>query len=556
MKRILKNPDSGITALFTGALVFFMLFGFSALDINGCRLFSHGDPGMHYIGWRFFREAPWQIRPGLMNNIHYPFSISVIFTDSIPLMAVIFKLFRSLLPREFNYFGLWTLISFMLQGFFAYKILSLHCKNPVIRFMGTLFFILTPAFIKRCFWHTALTSHFLILASLYLLFSKKVRNEIWLWALLGFLCGSIHLYFLGICGLIAVFAAIDRGRREIYSPFLLIPVLFTVSGVFAVWLLGGFESGMAAGAPGFGNYCFNLNSFFNGDSWSLIFKFPYYEGAQVEGFAYLGAGMLAILLISGVLIVVYAVNGRRNAAGNPANNPGNADNTSVPVYLTLFFLTMIFAVSNRITFSDRLIFSFDISDSGVLKELFAVFRSSGRFAWTGMYLLMTGGFFMLDKAGERFIEKGASEQRTGRKTVFNIILLLLLLLQITDLWPGLTGKAKEVRNTEEYDDMLYDPYWEELASSGKYKHVVFMDKENLTQDELFALSFFAVDNGMTINDFDFGREVYLNTAELADDSARRHPGDCIYIFSSENWGKAKEYPELDFKIADMLMTGK
>ncbi|MCR4589811.1 MAG: DUF6311 domain-containing protein, partial [Lachnospiraceae bacterium] len=243
-----------------GAAVFFLLFGFAALDINGYRLFSHGDPGMHYIGWRFFREAAWQLKPGLMNNIHYPYSISVIFTDSVPVAAVFFKLFRGVLTENFNYFGLWTLLCFILQGFFAERILALRIENRLLKFVGVCFFLITPALLKRAFWHTALTSHFLILAALYMLLDtgEGFIKELLYWGILGFLCASIHIYFLGMCGLICLFAAIDRGRRDRYSvpQCFMIPLSFLVCGVITVWILGGLDSGMMSGAPGFGYYSF------------------------------------------------------------------------------------------------------------------------------------------------------------------------------------------------------------------------------------------------------------------------------------------------------------
>ena len=552
-----KERRDRILAAVMGAVVFFMLFGFSAIDINGCRLFSEGDPCMHYLGWRFFREAPWQAKIGLMNNIHYPYSISVIFTDSIPLMAVIFKVFREILPEYFNYFGLWTLFSFVLQGYFAFKILSLYTGDRMLKFTGTLFFILTPALIKRCFWHTALTSHFLILAALLILFDKKIGKEVLRFAVLGLLCGSIHLYFLGICGMIAFFTAVDRLRREMYSPVkcMSIPIIFGVAGAFTVWILGGFDSGMNEGAPGFGDYSFNLNSFFNGNYWSRYLNLPYYDDSQVEGFSYLGLGMLAVLLISCVFILSSFLGRTGKTAGIPAEDGGKPEDSSVSVYVVLFIFSLIFAVSNNITFSQRLIFSFDISDSGPLNNLCSLFRSSGRFAWTDIYLLMTGGFFILSKAGEKFMGEKGSEGERSRRAAWIVFLLLLIYVQISDLYPGISAKAMEIRSKEEYRNILNDSYLDELASSGKYRHMVFMDKGEFTHEELFALSFLAVDNDMTINDFEFGRQAFLNTEELAAQSAKEHPGDCIYIFSGGSGDCSNEYPELDLIEVDPFIVG-
>ncbi len=536
--------------------MFLILFGLSSLDLNGYRLFSHGDPGMHYIGWRFFREAPWQIMPGLMNDLDYPYSVSVIFTDSIPLMAVFFKIFRDILPVSFNYLGLWTVLCFVLQGVFSFKILDLYVRNRLLKYTGGCFFVMTPALIKRTFWHTALTSHFLILAALYLFLNdkeKRVGHEVLCWGLLGFLCGSIHLYFLGFCGMIAVFAAVDRMRRGSFHVWkaLLLPLVFALTGFITVWILGGLDSGMFSGAPGFGYYSFNLNGFFNGDSWSRFLNFPYYEGAQTEGFAYLGIGILVMSLISCVFVLDRRFFGGKNDAGIPAENAESLENSCFPVCVVLFFTALAFAVSTEVTFFDKLLFSFDISDAGQLKKLFDIFRSSGRFAWIPMYLIMTGCFITFDRIyGKCFKNRGKRS-----RAVWTCIILLMLFIQIFDLYPGLSKRSADVKGTEEYEEMLLDDYWKELAESGKYKHIYFMDKENLTQEELYAVAFFAVENGMTINDFNFARGFDLHSEEIAADSAKRHPGDSIYIFSEESWDRAYLYPELEIRIADMLMIG-
>lgn len=45
--------------------------------------------------------------------------VSVLYTDSIPLFAIFFKALSPLLPETFQYFGLFGLMCYMLNGGFA-----------------------------------------------------------------------------------------------------------------------------------------------------------------------------------------------------------------------------------------------------------------------------------------------------------------------------------------------------------------------------------------------------------------------------------------------------
>lgn len=549
-----------------GVLVFLILFGTESLSILDNRLFSRGDPGEHYIGWRFFRDSDWQILPGLMNRIDHPYSVSVIFTDSLPLMAVIFKLFKGILPREFNYLGLWTVFSFFMQGAAAAMILGLYTGDgsdkdvsddggysgfvfsDLLVIIGSVFFVLTPAFVIRAFWHTTLTSHFLILFSFYLLFGREKLSKRYslpvrmlFWGILGFLCGSIHLYFLGICGLIACAYACDewlRGNEGFFS--FLAPVAFGLSGLITIWLLGAFDSGMGSGAPGFGHYSFNLNSLFNGNGWSEIFNLPYFKGDQIEGFAYLGFGMMALILLSaGIKIYEHIKKDKR------------IDRGVFPVATGLFVVSILIAVSCNITFSDKLLLSFDLRGSGLIEKVADIFRSSGRFSWIAVYILMTGA--MAGITG--FVNELEKRKESLSAGIMTALIFTLLILQITDIYPGLSKRSTEVRETVEADSVLDDDYWDELAESGRYEHIVIMRKDDLTEDELYSLAFYAIDNGMTINNFNFARAMDLNIDEIASDSAAHPDDDKIYIFTELTQHETINYPELTYRIADGLLVG-
>ena len=68
----------------------------------------------------------------------------MIFTDSVPLLAVFFKLFRGVLPEQFQYFGLWGLLCFALQGAFGALLIFHYVGKRAEAAVGSLLFVITP----------------------------------------------------------------------------------------------------------------------------------------------------------------------------------------------------------------------------------------------------------------------------------------------------------------------------------------------------------------------------------------------------------------------------
>ncbi|SKB64380.1 hypothetical protein SAMN06296386_103128 [Lachnospiraceae bacterium] len=500
-----------------GAVIFVLIFGVRVLSPVYIDFLTRGDPGQHYYGWLLFRTAPWQPLIGMMNTADHPYSVSVIFTDSIPLCAVFFKIFRGILPDSFQYFGMWGLLCFILQGIIAERILSRYVKNPVIRLIGCIFFIITPAFIRRSFWHIAMASHWLLLLSIYFYLvdgddpagiseKKCVTKTAFHWAVLGALCASIHLYYLGMCGLIAVILAVRiRYERQKVIRAVMVPVSFVGSSVAVLWILGAFHSGMSSDAPGLGFYSFNLLGFFIPDGWSSILpKIPYYADGQVEGFSYMGLGFIVIMIIS----VFYAV--KAKIWQRPVVGFG----------LGIIFAAVLIGASAKVSAGPWLLWKYDVSGAGVIKKLWEIFRSSGRFAWIPLYLIMAGAFSVI----------GHSADNEHKKMII-VLASMCLILQVADIYPGIKKKHDEVINTEPVQDMLPAKKWTELAESGKFRHIVFMDKDKLSQEELYGFAGYAAKNGMTLNDFYFARSFDLHIREIAEDSAYHPSEDTMYIFS-------------------------
>ena len=102
----------------------------------------NGDLSIYQIGWKFFRNDIWRFPLGLNPNYGIYNGGSIVFSDSIPLLAFIFKLFESLIPDTFQYFSFWIFICIYLQIYLSYKIIFNYSQNFYYSLISSFFFSL------------------------------------------------------------------------------------------------------------------------------------------------------------------------------------------------------------------------------------------------------------------------------------------------------------------------------------------------------------------------------------------------------------------------------
>ena len=125
-----KRDYSFLYPLLLGAAAFFMVVGFAPLNPNNADwILGRLDPTQHYLGWLFFRNGPWTFPAGLSPLFGQDLSSSIVYSDSIPLLAITFKAIGPLLPDRFHYFGIWIFASFLLPAWLAWKILGLYSNS-------------------------------------------------------------------------------------------------------------------------------------------------------------------------------------------------------------------------------------------------------------------------------------------------------------------------------------------------------------------------------------------------------------------------------------------
>lgn len=507
MREWIKQNSTVISVAALSIAFFIFLYGIRVLDVTNTEwLMAGGDLSQHYLGWQFFRFAPWQIQIGMMNTIAYPYSESIIFTDSIPLFCILFKLMRRILPEEFQFFGLWGVFCFVMQGILAVRILGNYLKRKSETLIGAVFFLLTPVFVQRMFWHSALAAHFLILlAILFFVEEEKITSPVksaLCWGALGALVSAVHLYFLAMCGAVLFGFVIKKFlKKEWWTGAVgLLSYLLTAAAV--IWMLGGFSSGMDDGAPGLGYYSFNLNGFFHADGWSSILpELPYYADGQYEGFAYLGFG---ILCLAAIALLIQA-------------------KQRMPVTVTAVIAAFVSVIlvaasaSNEVSFGSRLLFRIPLP--GWVEELWAPFRSSGRLIWPVIYFIM-----IYAVCGGRKIRK---------KYLWSIVLSVCLFIQLADIGSKLWEKHDEFRMDQSYQESVDTGTLAGICADRPIRHLVFMEKEKLSQEDLYTFSDFAWKNEITINDFYFARYLDSPIDEVARDFAAHPSDDCIYLFGEE-----------------------
>lgn len=534
-----------IIAALLGALCFVLLYGIYVLNpFYTDWLITGGDLTQHYLGWEFFRRSEWLFPIGLTNQIAYPTETSVIYTDSIPLFAVMFKLFTKNMAGRFQYFGLWGLCCFMLQGYWSAKILHKWIEDKWQVWLGSLFFIMSPIVIFRMYYHTALAAHWLILMAIYLCAIHKeqyrdiVKTSIQ-WGVLGILIGSIHLYFVPMCGVLlagyVVYSLIEE--KKINLKYLCPGVGFVVGVFGTVYVLGGFSSGAQSSAgSNLGYFSFNLNGFYNPIGYSKILKWlDVYTEGQYEGFAYLGLGIL--ILILGAVIALCLL-------GKEKLTLIKANWMKVVIAFGVVAGLIFLAASPKVTFDEHLLFEFP--DIDIIIKYWSVFGSSGRIVWPVYYLIMLFaivGALQLTKIG-------------GKNRIITYVLLLCcFVIQLYDI----SGKVIEKHEMYAYEVenviSLESDFWNNIDTT-KYEHVAWIS-HNIDRRKILYIADWALDHDLTMSNFYFARTIDLRS--YAEAETKQFNENTLYIFVPGDTVEYEDYHnfenELSFYEADGLIIG-
>jgi hypothetical protein len=507
-------PDLAISTII-GLCSFVYLTGGKILNPSHNLWLFGIDSDANFIGWQFFRRTPiLQFPIGNSPNLGTGFASSVVYTDSIPLLAIPFKFLNFLLPNAFQYFGLWVLVCFVLQTIFAFRLLKHWVDDRTSAHLASIFFVIAPCFLHRfsvgANGHLALCAQFFLLWAMHLLLQPQHSQRTWL-----LLCSAsllVHVYlFSMVFALFVVSVATHRivnirGRLNslIQSALQIGSVLTASIGIF--WFVGGFMSAGSDGGDAFIGSgllaLFDPKESIHTFSWSSFF--PDIESANKlnQNVSFLGAATLVLMPLS----LVFLIRTRKSF---------NLRRIALILSAILLFAL---SLSPDIWIASRKLVSYN--PPPVLAQVFQSFRTVDRYSWVLVYLLMTIAFASLTF----FI----------RKQWLRVAFLLLLLgIQFFDMRTSIS-ETRERFTVSSYQSPLVSPLWDKLGR--QYKRLETVPPLNF-DPHWFDFALYADSLGLSSNaagmarvsDEDFAALVAKQQSEI---NRLQFRLDTLYVFTN------------------------
>ena len=118
-----------IEGMIFSTVLLFVTTGLKIVNPKNVGWLSFGDGTME-ISWEFFRKQPvFQFPIGLNPNYGLEVSSTLALDGQIPIMSLILHPLSSILPERFQYVGIYLLITFALNYYFAKKIFIYKLKQ-------------------------------------------------------------------------------------------------------------------------------------------------------------------------------------------------------------------------------------------------------------------------------------------------------------------------------------------------------------------------------------------------------------------------------------------
>ena len=415
MYKILNKNKELLILVVLSVILFCFQYGVEILNPRNI-LWLEGDSYTQFIGWSFYRNSNFFTFP-LLKIFDYGMDVgsTIIYTDSLPLMAILFKPFSKFLPVDFQYLGMWILICYILTAYFGYKIFNLYFLEFYQKLISVLFLLLSPIILERfSIGHITLMGHWLILFSFYLYLKKNINLKIWLTIIL--ISILLHGYFFAMVFLVAIFSLIKEFSEKTKPPGE-IGIYFIVIISFSLFclLVFGYFTVENIFHGGWGGYRLNIISIINPQglnfSWSqFISDSSIFERSKIgdyEGFNYLGLGM-----IINVLFAIFLAIKKKKITFSSTNSK---------LIIIFCLLLIIFGLTNHIAFGPYELLNYDLPR--FLKVFTKPFRASGRFFWPVYYIIFISTLV--------FVLRNLNP----RKAL--VYALLIFIIQVVDLSGGM-----------------------------------------------------------------------------------------------------------------------
>ena len=594
MSRLSRRVDIWVPMII-GTVAFIVLTGGRIILPSNISWLMIGDSAEHFVGWQFFRSTPvfqWPI--GANPNLGIGLGNSIVFTDSIPIAAMFFKLLNPMLPTTFQYFGLWIWSCFVLQAIFGWKLLANFISNKIHLTIGATFFAISPVFLYRLihegYGHIALASQWLIVASLHLYFKPKFARRAWI--ILCILSSLIQPYFIPM---ILAIASATFIKHFISGSISFIRAVCEIAAVvlttiLTLWISGYFAISLDHKLMESWNFVFRWQPLSIVDpssgfslGWSRILAdLPQLDGDQ-EAFSFLGTGILLLSLItlfikirdwykahnltherigffllsSSILTILaflldhgsslkqlFAYIAAMSAFGvaysrsrtSPLTSKDNVRTkaTTVPLFAGATIMA-VYSMTNQLGIGGQTIVSYPII--GPIKYVFEVFRSHGRFIWPLYYLIV---LIIYVDASKRI-----------RTNLVTLILIASLAFQIFDSQQALGGFTARFTEGTSWQSPMVDVRWDQFKS--RYKGLIVLPPLNNDKDgRWIPIAYFAAKNQMATNSGNFDERVGAGNRTASDllrvnlENGVTSP-DYLYIIEDQQlWASLPPLPDVRF----------
>lgn len=382
------------------------------LNLNWLGLGANSDPIQAYLGWSFYRRAAWSLPIGSNPDFGMLRNNSIVYSDSIPILAIPLKFTLSPLTLELQYFGVWLLLCFLMQSLFTFMIVNLFTRSYLYCASSSIFLLFLPFFLNRINLHLALSGHFLILCAIYLYLGsiRRGSNYLLAWSSLIVASTLVHAYLLiMVCALFTahIFRILSTNIREKFRLILMVGAL-----MIFIFFVAKFVAGYSVVQPDHNNigiwgfWAWNSVSLLYPNGWSSLFQALPSGKGNVETATYLGIGVLITIAIS-ILV------SRRTNYFEILNRRDLFPLLFASVSLALF------AITNQISMGS---WKIELPFPADLVKSFTALRASGRMIWPLLYLLVLFALVLI--------------ARNIKTRIAIPLIMILALVQVIDTRPG------------------------------------------------------------------------------------------------------------------------
>lgn len=520
---IKKEHLINISPVVLGVLAFLFVVGPRVLLPTNIAWLANGDPSQHFLGWQFFRNSPWQIPVGLNYNFGLDLKNSIVFTDSNPILAFIFKPLSPFLPKVFQYFGFWLLICFILQSWFGWKLATLISKNKLICLLSSGIFLFSPIFLNRLTVHLSLSGHFLVLAALYLSLRSNQGKRTCFWALTLSITALTHAYLLLMVLIIWASDLVNRliKKNNSLSKSIIEFFIILLITLILCWQAGYFSVSGGSVANGYGIYRMNILSPFDPDNWSYVLQDIPGTQDRLESFNFIGTGVIILLLIGTISISGIKV--------------FSIFYYNLPLLFSVIGL-FFFSLSNNIGFGPYN-FTYPIHDS--IYEIANIFRASARFFWPAYYLIFLTAIYLT-------VKFNGSKKAT-------ILLSVALIIQIADMSKTIISihRTMMIPPNSKWESPLKDSFWEYAGKKYKKLRVIPLYNNfpswNVLAD--YASSYGMATDAVYLARIDVKKVDLINSRNAQMINSGDYSKDSLYIVSPDHVDQVKSH----LKTVDKLI---